>query len=428
MMPTLEGSNPNHQQQKKVKYTKHQLSNGLKVILHEDHNTPLVSVNILYNVGARDEDPSRTGFAHLFEHLMFGGTEQVPDFDLEVDRVGGESNAFTNNDYTNYYITLPAQHLDTALRLEADRMRQLAFSPRSLEVQQHVVTEEYHQRYMGQPYGDVWLLLRPLAYTTHPYRWCTIGADIKHVAEATLDDVRNFFFRYYRPNNAILSIAGDIHSSEALALVEQHFGAIPMGQPVERHLPSEPAQTEERRLVVERQVPSDALYMAFPMPHRLDPDFPVYDLISDVLSNGRSSRLYLSLVKDRQLFTEINAYVTGDCDPGLFVVSGKLTNGTTHAQAQQAVWEVLQSLVDQPVAQRELDKVINKFESTFVYSQYKAIDRAMSLCYFEWLGHIEWVDDEPLLYRKVVAADLQRVAARMFRPCQCSTLEYHAQR
>lgn len=409
-----------------MQYTKHHLANGLTVILHEDHNTPLVSVNILYNVGARDEDPTRTGFAHLFEHLMFGGTERVPDFDLEVDRVGGESNAFTNNDYTNYYITLPAEHLDTALWLESDRMRQLAFSPKSLEVQQHVVTEEYNQRYMGQPYGDAWLLLRPLAYKVHPYRWCTIGSTIEHVQQATLDDVRNFFFRYYRPNNAILAVAGDIKTAEALRLVEKHFGDIPMGEPVSHDLPEEPVQVEERRLVVDRQVPSDALYMAFPMVDRLHQDFPVYDLISDVLSNGRSSRLYLRLVKEQQLFTEINAYVTGDRHPGLFVISGKLTDGTTHEQAQKALWEVLRTLVQSPVEDRELEKVINKFESTFVYSQYKAIDRAMSLCYFDWIGHIDWVDNEPRLYRKVTPSDLQRVASDLFLPNRCSTLEYHA--
>lgn len=409
-----------------ITYHKHILSNGLRLLVIEDPTTPLVSVNTLYNVGARDEDPQRTGFAHLFEHLMFGGTRNVPEFDTVVNRVGGDSNAFTNNDFTNYYVTLPARFLETALWLESDRMRQLDFSPQSLKVQQSVVTEEYNYRYVNQPYGDVWMLLRPLCYKVHPYRWCTIGADIRHVQEATLSDVESFFYRFYRPNNAILAVAGPVKSADVVRLVEKWYGDIPCGDPVERRLPAEPPQTEERRCEVERDVPSDALYVGYPMCSRFDNDFRVTDLVSDILSNGTSARLYNQLVKQRSLFTEIDAYITGDCDPGLFVVSGKLHKGVAADQAFDAVDECLMQLSEQPLADAELEKVINKYEAHFVFSQYKALDCAMSLCYYEWLGHPEWVNDEPELYRRTTTDDIRRVATDLFQHSHRSTLLYNS--
>ena len=409
-----------------IDYQKHKLSNGLTVIVNEDRGTPLVTVNTLYGVGARDEDASRTGFAHLFEHLMFGGTERVPDFDAVVTEAGGENNAFTNNDITNYYITLPARNLETALWLESDRMRGIDLSQRALEVQQSVVTEEYNYRYVNRPYGDVWMLLRPLCYKVHPYRWCTIGSDIRHVQEATLEDVRNFFARYYRPDNAILSVCGNVSADDVFRLAEKWYGDIGGGK---RNAESgkriaEPEQREARELRVERDVPSDALYMAYPMCSRVDDDFRAADLVSDILSNGRSSRLYNALVKDRQLFTEIDAYITGDADPGLFVVSGRLTSGTDFGTARRAVEDELCRLVAEPPSPHELEKVVNRFENTFFVNNYKSADRAMSLCQNEWLGHIEWVNDEPALYRTVTVEDVRRVAAGMFRPEHQSVLFY----
>ena len=407
-----------------IDYSRHVLSNGLTVLLHEDHTTPLVAVNTLYRVGARDEEPDRTGFAHLFEHLMFGGTPCVEDYDFQVNSVGGESNAFTNNDYTDYYLTVPSPFLETALWLESDRMRRLTFSQRSLEVQQHVVTEEYHQRYVNQPYGDAWMLLRPLCYKVHPYRWCTIGRRIEDVQSASLDDVRRFFFRHYRPNNAILAIAGAIDCEATLALVERWYGDIEPGQLEPRCLPQEPAQCEARSQMVHRAVPADALYMAYPTCGRAEADFAAFDLLSDVLSNGRSSRLYHRLVREQAMFTEVDAYVTGEADPGLFVDSGKLSEGVDPESAARAVDEQLQLLTRGDVGSDELQKVVNKAATTFAYSQYKAIDRAMSLCYYEWLGHTEWVNTEPDRYRQLSPHDLQRVAAATFRPDRCSTLYY----
>ena len=411
-----------------VSYIRETLDNGLRVLLHRDDTTPLVTVNLLYCVGSRNERSDRTGFAHLFEHLMFGGTRQYPDFDRVVDELGGESNAFTNNDYTNYYLTLPAQNLREALLLEADRMRgdwDLDGGHwRVLEVQKRVVTEEYNQRYMNQPYGDIWLLLRPLCYQTHPYRWCTIGADIRHVQDATVDDVRQFFDRYYRPCNAILSLAGHLDYEQAAEWVRQAFGGI--GQP---SLPlhrateafDEPEQTEPRRLEVRREVPNTAVYKAWVMCNRWSADYYVYDMISDLLGNGHSSRLYRRLVLEEQLFTEINAYITGDLDKGLFVVSGKLREGITVEQAEKAIDSEIYHLQQVPVENRELEKVANKFENTFVFSQYKTSDRALSLCYFDMIGQTELVNREPECYRRVTPQDVLRVASKL-TPSRCSTL------
>ena len=407
-----------------IHYTKHTLSNGLTLMVHEDPNTPLCTLNLLYGVGARDEESHRTGFAHLFEHLMFGGTKAVPSYDAVVDAMGGESNAFTNNDYTNYYLTIPAPHLERALWLEADRMRLLDFSQQRLDVQRQVVTEEYHQRYENQPYGDVWLLLRPLCYKTHPYRWNTIGATMRHVQQARLEHVEQFFFRHYRPNNCILAVAGNVKEAEVLALTERHFGDIASAPLPERHYEPEHQQVEQRWMTVQRPVPNSAIYMAFPMVDRLHKDYYTFDLISDLLSNGNSSRLYTALVKERRLFTEVNAYITGDADPGLFVVSGKLHDGVEAGQAIDAVWEQLRRLSSDPVKESELEKVKNKYEATFLFSQYKAADRALSLCYYQWLGHPEWANSEPDNYRAVSADDILRVAASTFIPEKSSILEY----
>lgn len=400
-----------------VDYKKYVLTNGLTVLVVENHSTPMVSVSTLYGVGARDESPSLTGFAHLFEHLMFGGTPSVPDFDHVVTEIGGESNAMTNNDFTQYYLTVPARYLETALWLESDRMRELDFSQRSLDVQKSVVTEEYNYRYINQPYGDTWLLLRPLCYKVHPYRWSTIGADIRHVQEATIDDVKRFFQLHYCPDNAILAVAGNVIADEVIRLVEKWYGDIPRSQsPYCRNLPVEPMQEAPRRIDVSRQVPSDAIYMCYHTVDRLDDDFCATDLVSDLLSNGQSSRLYNELVKREKLFSEIDAYLTGDRDPGLFVISGKLNKGVDREEAIAAVEHQLQQIAEKPVDEMELQKVINKFEATFVYSQYRTLDVAMSLCHYQWLGHLDWINNEPQRYRRLTPDDICRVAKKLFQP------------
>ena len=411
-----------------VSYEKHTLDNGLTVLTHEAWDTPLATVNLLYNVGARDEDPQRTGFAHLFEHLMFGGTPEVPDFDGVLSNLGGESNAFTNNDYTNYYLTLPAGALATALHLEADRMAHLDISQKALEVQQHVVTEEYNQRYTNRPYGDAWLLLRPLCYKVHPYRWATIGADIRHVSEATLDDVRTFHQRYYRPENATLSIAAPLKHSAMLQMVEEAWNSkvseMSGYSGTAREYPIEPHQHAPRFMRVQRDVPTSMVYMAWPMCDHGHPLFRACDLVSDVLGNGKSSRLYSRLVKEEGLLTEVDACITGDAGPGLLVLSGKLKKGADLDSVAETFRRETQRLANEPVDTYELQKVINKYENTFVFSQYKASDRALGLCYYSWLGDTDLINREPEEYRRVTPTLLQEAARSVFNPQHENLLYY----
>ncbi|PVH24462.1 M16 family metallopeptidase [Sphingobacterium corticibacter] len=409
-----------------VNYSKFVLANGLRVLVHEDHTTPMACVNVLYDVGARDEDPERTGFAHLFEHLMFGGSVNIPNYDEVLQQVGGENNAFTSNDITNYYITLPAVNLETALWLESDRMLSLAFSEQSLEVQRQVVIEEFKQRYLNQPYGDVWLKLRPLAYKAHPYRWATIGKNIEHIEQATMEEVKQFFETFYQPSNAILVIAGDVKVEEVKALVEKWFATIPDHPVKKRSLPQESPQLAARRESVEADVPVDSIYIAFHGPDRHHDDYYTLDLVSDLLSRGSSSRLYRALVKEQQLFVDVNAYLMGSVDTNLFVVEGKPSEGVDVAQAEQALWEQLDRLKTELVGEKELEKVKNKVESTMVFAELSILDKAMNLAYFELLGDANAYNTEVAKYAVISNSDIQRVSAEIFRAENSSTLIYHA--
>ena len=409
-----------------VAYEKHRLDNGLTVLTHEAWDTPLATVNILYNVGARNEDPQRTGFAHLFEHLMFGGTPRVPDFDAVVSALGGDNNAFTTNDYTDYYITVPAESLPTALMLEADRMAHLDISLRALEVQQHVVTEEYNQRYMNQPYGDVWLLLRPLCYKVHPYRWPTIGADIRHVGEATLDDVHAFHRRFYRPDNSILACAAPRRHGEMLRMVQEAWKDVcnTDGMADTAGWPMEPMQQAPRFMEVRREVPAPMVYLAYPMCAHRDPMFRACDLITDLLSNGDSSRLHRRLVVEQGLLTEADAAITGEADPGLLILSGKLRDGVTPDEAAEALRHEARELAMNGVDDYELQKVKNKYENTFVLSQYKAADRALALCHYTWLGDTALIDREPEEYQRVTPDMIRETASEVFCPDKENCLYY----
>jgi predicted Zn-dependent peptidase len=407
-----------------MEYTKHTLANGLTVITHTDNTSPMVAMNLLYNVGARDEDPALTGFAHLFEHLMFGGSANIPDYDTPLQHAGGENNAFTNNDYTNYYLTLPYQNLETAFWLESDRMLELDFSEESLAVQKKVVTEEYRQRYLNQPYGDAWILLRGLAFTTHPYRWPTIGKEIRHIEEARLSDVKSFFFSHYAPNNAILTIAGHVSPDEAMILAEKWFGPIPSRIVPVRNLPAEPPQLEARQLIKSGNVPGPAVYLAFHMGDRLSRNYYLTDLLSDILSSGMSARLFLNLVKDKKLFSDLDAYISGDRDPGLFIVSGRVSEGVDPEHAIREVWTELEKLKDKPVPPRELDKVLNRMESNLLFHNMNILNKAMNLAYYEWLGDPGMLSRELEIYRSVSASELQSAAMDIFRPENCSTLIY----
>lgn len=409
-----------------VSFERFTLSNGLKVLVHEDPTTPMAVVNILYDVGARDEHPDQTGFAHLFEHLMFGGSVNIPSYDEPLQRVGGENNAFTSNDITNYYITLPSVNLETAFWLESDRMLSLAFSEKSLEVQRNVVCEEFKQRYLNQPYGDVWLKLRPMAYKQHPYQWATIGKSLDHIENANIDDVKAFFARHYNPSNAIMVVGGDVKLEEVKRLSEKWFGNIPSGEKLPRMLPIEDDQSEERIETVHANVPLSAIYKVFHMPARTEPGYYAADLVSDILSRGNSSRLFRNLLKDKKLFSDINAYLTGSLDAGLFVVEGKPLPGVTMEIAEAAIWEELNRISTELVPEDELTKVKNKMESTMVFSEMSLLDKAMNLAYFELLGDANELNVETQKYLHVTAEDIRNQAKHIFRKENSSTLYYLA--
>lgn len=409
-----------------IQVNRYTLANGLRIVHNEDDSTQMVALNLLYDVGARDEDPSHTGFAHLFEHLMFGGSLHIPDYDTPVQNAGGENNAWTNNDITNYYITLPHQNVETGFWLESDRMLSLDFSPKSLEVQRQVVIEEFKQRNLNQPYGDASHLLRELAYESHPYRWPTIGKEIAHIAQATLEEVKDFFFRFYAPNNAILAVTGHISFEETIRLAEKWFGPIPARNISPRQLPAEKPQTAVRRKTVERKVPVDAIYMAFHMSNRMHPDYYVYDMITDILSNGRSSRFIQSLVQEQKLFTSIDAYISGSLDEGLLHVTGKPVEGVSLEQAEEAIWKELEKMKTVPVSEQELEKVKNRYESEQIFNNINYLNVATNLAFFELTGKAEDINEEVRKYRAVTAEQIQATSARCFVPENCSILYYKA--
>ncbi|PKP03538.1 MAG: peptidase M16 [Bacteroidetes bacterium HGW-Bacteroidetes-6] len=407
-----------------LQFEKFTLNNGLKVLIHNDISTPMAVVNILYGVGARDEDENRTGFAHLFEHLMFGGSINIPEFDIPIEQAGGENNAFTNNDFTNYYISLPAGNIETAFWLESDRMLNLAFSEKSLEVQRKVVIEEFKQRYLNHPYGDAWLHLRPLAFKKHPYRWATIGKEIGHIENATMDDVKAFYSKWYNPGNAILTVASPLDSKTVLPLIEKWFGGIEKTHSAIHNVPNEPKQTEKRTLVLERDVPFRSIYRAWHMPERLHPDYKVCDLISDLLSNGPSSRLYQNLVKKRNLFSNLNAYIAGDFDPGLFLIQGELSDGKTFDEAIEAIDNEINRIIAGDFSDHELQKVKNKIESAFEFSKTSILNKAMNLSIYEWMGDAALINSEVENYKKISRDDITKVAREIFCNNNLSELFY----
>ncbi|MCE9539100.1 MAG: insulinase family protein [Bacteroidetes bacterium] len=411
-----------------IKFEKFELANGLKVIVHQDKSTPLACINILYNVGSRDENSNQTGFAHLFEHLMFGGSVNIPNYDEPLQRVGGENNAFTTNDITNYHLSLPSDNLETGFWLESDRMLSLAFSEKSLEVQRNVVIEEFKQRYLNQPYGDVWLLLRPMAYKVHPYLWDTIGKEISHIENVKIEDVKKFFNTFYCPNNAIMVVAGNVEVEDVKQLSEKWFGPIAKGADNKRNLPQEPEQTEARSLTVERDVPVDAIYKAYHMCSRYDKEYYAVDLISDVLSQGNSSRLHNSLIKDKKIFSDIHAYVMSDFDKGLFVVSGKLTAGVTMEQAEDGINEELQKIRVELVSVDELMKVKNKMEASHVFGEVDILNKATNLAVSELLGDADMINKEVGKYLSVTAEQINEQANIIFRKENCSTLYYKSKK
>lgn len=400
------------------------LDNGLRIFVHEDNSASTAVLNILYDVGSRDELESKTGFAHLFEHLMFGGSVNIPNYDEPLQKVGGDNNAFTSPDITNYYITLPSNNIETAFWLESDRMLSLSFDPNVLEVQRSVVIEEFKQQYLNQPYGDVWLKLRPLAYKKHPYRWATIGKEISHIEEAKMEDVKAFFKQFYSPNNAVMVVAGNVTKEEVKKLSEKWFAPIPKGTPYLRNLPKEPVQKERNFLEVKADVPADALYMTFHMPGRFEKDYLSVDLLGDILGRGKSSRLHDQLVKKERVFNSIGAYVTGSLDSGLLVISGKLVSGISLERAEEFVWAVIADFIKNGCEEEELVKVKNKAESTLMFSEVDLLSRAMNLAFAAVANNPNYFNDEPDLIQAVRADDIMDQAKNILRPKNVSVLYY----
>jgi predicted Zn-dependent peptidase len=409
-----------------IQFEKFQLDNGLKVLVHQDSSTPMAVVNVLYNVGAKDEDPNKTGFAHLFEHLMFGGSVNIPVYDEPLQRAGGENNAYTTNDLTNYYCQIPAENIETAFWLESDRMLSLAFSKKSLEVQRKVVCEEFKEHYINKPYGDAWHKMRSLAYTQHPYRWMTIGASLAHVEDATMKDVKDFFFQFYRPKNAILVVTGNVQTEQVKQLAEKWFGPIEAGKAYVRNLPKEPVQEKSRTMDVRADVPLDMLMMTWHMGGRFDEGYHATDLITEVLGGVTSARLYEQLIKVKQIFSSIDCYHFGTVDPGLLVIEGKLVKGISMAVAEKAVLEEIEKIKNEILDAKEVQKVINKTESVICFEDMSIMNRAHSLAYYELLGDADLMNKELGMYQRVTPSMIQQTAQQIFQENNRNTLYYYS--
>lgn len=407
-----------------IKFEKYTLDNGLRVLLHSDKSSPLVAVNVLYDVGARDEDPERTGFAHLFEHLMFGGSLNVPDFDIPIQFAGGDNNAFTNSDITNFYNTLPKENIETALWLESDRMLQLAFSQEILDVQKKVVVEEFKETCMNVPYGDMWHQLCKLCYKDHPYQWPTIGKDFSHIEKAQLSEVEDFFNKHYHPGNAILCISGNYEETTIRASIQNWFGPIPPKSTPTRKLKQEAKQTSQRNKIIHANVPGQNFIVAYHMVDRLHPDYLTFDLISDLLSTGKSSRLYQRLVKKGDLYSSLSAYISGTADPGLFILDGKVSDGEDYNKAIQTAKNELYRMKNELVTDYELSKIKNKIISLLEFSEISILNKAINLSQYELLGDAELINKQGSLYEAITAEDIHRVANEYFTEENCNSLIY----
>ena len=411
-----------------IEYNTFTLSNGLRVVHNYDGATAMVALNVMYNVGARDESPEMTGMAHLFEHLMFGGSVNVPDFDGAIENAGGMNNAWTSNDYTNFYDIVPAQNVETAFWVESDRMLSLAFSDKALEVQRNVVIEEFKQTCLNRPYGDMSHYLRAMVYKHHPYRYPVIGKEISHIEKVTQDDVKEFFYSHYAPNNAVLSVSGNVSFDETCRLAEKWFGSIPVRNIAPRNYPQEPEQVEARREDVKGNVPQLAMVKAFRMPGYGQPNYIECDIITDLLASGRSSRFYRNLLMTTGAFTEVDASIIGSDEPGFMMLNCKLTENDDASinKAESLIMNEVQRLIDGDVSDYELTRTINRFESNFMFSSMGFMAKAQSLA--NYVMHNEDVNDVVNRYRKVTIDDIARVASEIFVPEKSSTLIYRPQK
>jgi zinc protease len=407
-----------------IQYERFELENGLRVILHEDQTTPMAAVSVVYDVGSRDEHFNKTGFAHLFEHLMFSGSLNVQDFDTPIQLAGGENNGFTNNDMINFYEFAPAENIETLLWLESDRMLSLDINQKKLNIQKKVVVEEFKETVLNEPYGDIWHHILPMAYTSHSYKWPTIGVDFKHIEEAKIDDVKTFYKNYFHPQNAILCIAGKINIEKSKELVHKWFGNIPSGNKIMRDIPQEPEQEELRSKTVQGQIPVNSIYFAYKMPARRSHDYLICDLISDLLSDGPSSVLYKKLVKEDKIFTEVDAYLLGSMDEGLFIIEGKLTDNHTLEKGESSILEIIEEFKNSLISSTDVEKILNRIEYSQLTSEYGIMNKALNLCYYELLGDVELINTEVEKYKQISPADIQRVANQIFQNSKVNILKY----
>ena len=405
-----------------IEFEKYKLKNGLTVIVHVDTNTPMAVTNVLYDVGAKDELEDKTGFAHLFEHLMFGGSMNIPEFDTPLQNAGGENNAFTSNDITNYYDVLPAENYETSLWLESDRMLSLSFSEKSLEVQRNVVIEEFKQRYLNEPYGDVWLELRPLAYKEHPYKWATIGKKIEHIEQAKMVEVKDFFHTHYHPANAILCVAGNIDIAQTKSAIDKWFSDIPRKEKLKRQLMKEPIQEEYRKKIIERDVPTKAFYFAFKMCGRKDEDYHAYDLISDILGREKSSLLYKELIEKHSLVDSISAYILGSIDEGLLIISGKIKEGIDIEHFESFFWKSIEKFKSTNISEYELQSLVNKIKTAKAFQDQSLLNRAMALCYFELIGDASEINKELDKYDQLNTDKIESIVQKTLVKTNCSVL------
>lgn len=407
-----------------IQYEKFTLNNGLRCIVHTDKTTPMVAVNILYDVGAKDESPNKTGFAHLFEHLMFGGSANIPDYDEPLQMAGGENNAYTTNDFTNYYLQLPVQNIETAFWLESDRMNALAFNEKSLDVQRKVVCEEFKEHYINKPYGDTWQCLRSLCYKQHPYQWMTIGKELSHIENASLQDVKDFFYKHYRPVNAILCVAGNINTIEVEKLAKKWFEPIEAGKPYVRNIQPEPTQNESRILTIEKDVPISVIYKAYHIGNRRQKSYYIADMITEILCGGNASRLYQQLVKEQKIFSQIDCYHTGSVENGLVVIEGKIQPHINAQEADKAIENVISTLLNGDITEQELVKINNKIESMLAFEDLALLHRANNLAFYELIGDAALMNKEYDNYKKITIEDIILYAKSIFVPNNSNTLYY----
>lgn len=408
-----------------IEIERHQLANGMQIIVHRDQSSPLAAFNLLYKVGSRNENEHRTGFAHLFEHLMFGGSRNVPDYDQVTQIIGAENNAFTTNDMTDYHLVVPSANIETVFWLESDRMNELTISDETLEVQRAVVIEEFKQRCLNQPYGDLDHLSRQLAFKVHPYRWPTIGLDIKHIAEASLAEVRNFYYNHYAPSNAILAVAGNVDPQEIFTLAEKWFGSIER-RPSIMPIHVEPPQTEQRISEVERDVPADTLSVMYHIGGRMSRDYYVCDIATDLLADGTSSRLVQRLAKRDHMTSDVNAFISGSVDPGLLTLTATLLPDVNIADVEIAFSEELQRLIDGDISDYELRKVKNRNEATNIFGETSILVKAQNLAYYEMLGNASMINHETTIFDSVTRDEISQTLARIVVPENQSILRYRA--